>query len=199
MSPQAGKTAVCFHAKDDLPEVRWEVFKLLPTLGVKVQAVIRRKDTLAGEARSLQSKGGRLSEGEIDDDLVKRLFKNLLHRGEMHSICFARRGKSDRQEALTSALQRAKLNFQRQWVTETDPPFSIRASVPSADAGLQIIDYYLWALQRLIERNEDRYFASIADHFSLIMDLDDVRLAPYGRWYTGKDPLTREKKKPLTS
>lgn len=200
MSPQAGKTAACFHAKDDLPEVRWEVFKLLPTLGVKVQAVIRRKDTLVGEARFLLSRGGRLSEGDIYDDLVKRLFKNLLCRAEMHSVCFARRGKSDRQEALTGALQRAKHNFQRRWKKKhVDPPFAIRSSVPSADAGLQVIDYYLWALQRLIERNEDRYFASIADHFSLIMDLDDDRLAPYGRWYTVKDPLTLEKKKPLTS
>ncbi len=39
MSPTGGKTAVSFHAKDDLPEVRREVFRLLPSLGVKVQAV----------------------------------------------------------------------------------------------------------------------------------------------------------------
>ena len=29
MQPEAGKTAVAFHAKDDLPEVRREVFSLL--------------------------------------------------------------------------------------------------------------------------------------------------------------------------
>lgn len=63
----------------------------------------------------------------------------------------------------------------------------------------QIIDYYLWALQRLIERDEDRYFASVANQFSLIMDVDDQRAKPYGRWYTANDPIKLEKKKPLTS
>jgi hypothetical protein len=114
-------------------------------------------------------------------------------------VCFARRGKSDRQEALTLALQRAKENFRRRWSADVDRPITIRSSVPSADTGLQIVDYYLWALQRLIERDEDRYFAAVADQYSLIMDLDDKRAKSYGRWYTAKDPLTREKKKPLTS
>ncbi len=143
--------------------------------------------------------GTKLRPSDVYDDLVKRLFKNLLHRGESHEICFARRGKSDRQEALTMAIHRAKENFRRHWRSDVDQPFAIRASVPSADAGLQIVDYYLWALQRLVERDEDRYFAAIASQYSLIMDLDDKRAKPYGRWYTTKDPLTLEKKKPLAS
>lgn len=199
MSPAGGKTSLCFHAKDDLPEVRREVFKLLPTLGVKVQVAIRRKADLVSEARFLRGMGQKLGPSEVYDDLVKRLFKNLLHRGEAHEVCFARRGKSDRQDALTLALQRAKENFRKQWKADVDSPFSIRASVPSADVGLQVVDYYLWALQRLMERDEDRYFASVADQFSLIMDLDDTRLKGYGRWYTAKDPLTVGKKQPLTS
>lgn len=199
MSPAARKTALCFHAKDDLPEVRREVFRLLPTLGVKVQAAVRRKAALVEEARLLRSLGWPRRPSDVYDDLVMRLFKNLLHRGTDHEVCFARRGKSDRQEALTAALSRAKDKFRRHWKTEIDAPFAIRASVPSADAGLQVIDYYLWALQRLLERGEDRYFAAVADQFSLIMDLDDTRAKPYGRWYNAKDRLTLEKKKPLTS
>jgi len=199
MSPEGGKTALCFHAKDDLPEVRREVFKLLPTLGVKVQVAIRRKADLVSKARILHSTGQRLGPSEIYDDLVKRLFRDRLHLGESHEVCFARRGKSDRQEALTTALGRAKENFRMKWKANADLPLSIRASVPSSDVGLQIIDYYLWALQRLIERDEDRYFAAVADQFSLIMDLNDQRIKKYGRWYTAKDPLTLEKKKPLTS
>lgn len=195
----AGKTALCFHAKDDLPEVRREVFKLLPILGVKVQVAIRRKSNLVAEARNLRSLGQTLRPSDVYDDLVKRLFKNLLHRGTSHDICFARRGKSDRQEALTIALRRARENFRQNWKADVEAPFSIRASVPSADAGLQIVDYYLWALQRMFERDEDRYFAAVADQFSLIMDLDDQRAKGYGRWYTAKDPLTLAKKKPLTS
>ena len=56
MQPDEGKTAVMFHAKDDLPEVRREVFALLPGLRCKVQVIIRRKDTLAREAEALENR-----------------------------------------------------------------------------------------------------------------------------------------------
>jgi hypothetical protein len=50
MGADAGKTALYFHAKDDLPEIRREMFKLLPELGAKVQVAIRRKETLVNMA-----------------------------------------------------------------------------------------------------------------------------------------------------
>lgn len=199
MKPEAGKTALAFHAKDDLPEVRREVFKLLATAPVKVQVVMRRKSDLVTEARFLHRRGLRLQATHIYDDLVKRLFKNLLHRGDSHEICFARRGKSDRQEALVDALSRAQVNFQRQWRAETVRPFTVRSSVPSQDPGLQIVDYFLWAVQRLFERREDRFYMAIADRYSLIMDLDDKSTRPYGEWYSSRNPLTLEKAKPLES
>lgn len=197
MQASAGKTATCFHAKDDPPEVRREVFRVLPSLGVKVQAVIRRKADVAAEAKFGLAMGHRYGPSDLYDDLVKRLFKNLLHRGEAHTVCFARRGKGDRQEAPTAELERAKANFRKSWGTTHESPLVIRSSVPSQETGLQIIDYYLWALQRLVEKGEDRFFGLVADQFSLIMDLDDKRVRPYGRWYSVKDPLTIEKMKPL--
>ncbi|MFN0011707.1 MAG: DUF3800 domain-containing protein [Phycisphaerales bacterium] len=199
MRPEGGKTAVCFHAKDDLPEVRREVFKLLPSLGASIHAAVRRKGAMIDEARMARKWGTTVRPGDVYDDLVKRLFKNLLHRGEAHEVCFARRGKGDRQEALGVAIERARQNFNRQWRIDTHLPCTIRSSVPSQDAGLQIVDYYLWALQRLFERGESRYFDLIAPQFKVVMDLDDQRLKPYGRWYTVADPLTIEKKKPLSS
>ncbi len=36
MQPTARKTAIAFHAKDDVAEVRREVFRVLPTLNAKV-------------------------------------------------------------------------------------------------------------------------------------------------------------------
>ncbi len=57
MRSEANKTAICFHAKDDLPEVRREVFKLLPEIDPKVQVVIRRKEYLAKSACSHQGIG----------------------------------------------------------------------------------------------------------------------------------------------
>ncbi len=200
MQPSAGKTADAFHAKDDVQEVRRDVFRLLPTLEVKVQVAFRRKSVLAAEAqRHFRATGRKTVAGEIYDDLIKRLFKNLLHRGSMHEVCFARRGKSDRQEALTAALTRAQTNFRATWNTDQCQPFHVRSSVPSQDTGLQVIDYYLWALQRLLERQEDRYFSLVAGQFSLIMDLDDKDDAPYGKYFTAANPLSLEKIKPLKS
>jgi hypothetical protein len=107
MQPAKRKTALAFHAKDDLPEVRREIFSLLPTLGVKVQVAIQRKSTLVNEAQSLFKYGRKLRPDDVYDDMVKRLFRNLLHGADANEICFARRGKSERAEALTAAIDRS--------------------------------------------------------------------------------------------
>jgi len=199
MQPQEMKTVHCFHAKDDLPEVRREVFRLLPQLGVKVQVAIRRKSSLASAARMLFQRGQKLRANDVYDDLVKRLFKNLLHKADENRIVFARRGKSARAEALQEAIAHAKANFQKKWEIKSDRPTSIHAAYPSESAGLQVIDYYLWALQRLYGRSEDRFFQLLAGDFKLVMDLDDQRNQRYGEWYSAANPLSPDKIKPVTS
>lgn len=197
MDPTRGKTALYFHAKDDLPEVRREVIKLLPTFGAKIHVAIRRKEDLVLAARIVHSRGSRLTDGEIYDDLVKRLLKNLLHKAEHNTIVFARRGKADRRQSLEAAISRAKTNFNSTWRTEHDRPTNVVVGDPWDHAGLQVADYYLWALQRLFEKGEDRFFAALAPGYRLIMDLDDKRQRPYGEWYSATHPLTLEKIKPL--
>ncbi|MBM4457454.1 MAG: hypothetical protein FJ011_06755 [Chloroflexi bacterium] len=193
MQPENRKTAIAFHAKNDLPEVRREVFKLLPTLGVEVQVAIRRKIVLVSEAQLLFKYGRKLHADDVYDDMVKRLFRNLLHRADINEIYFARRGKSDRAEALNAAISRAKMNFNRKWNREADKPTRILSAFPSERAGLQIVDYYLWALQRLYEMGEERFFRLVAGDYRLIMDLDDTRRKPYGEWYSDRNPLALEK------
>ncbi len=198
MRLEAGKTAKCFHAKDDLPEVRREVFKLLPRLGAKVQVAVRRKTQLAEAARLMfRASGRRMPEHDIYDDLVKRLFKNLLHKADQNRILFARRGKSLRQDALERAIRKAQRNFESTYGISADRPTTLRSNYPSESAGLQVIDYYLWALQRLYERGEDRFFQLLADDFRLIMDLDDNRNKPYGEWYSDHNPLEWQKIAPV--
>jgi hypothetical protein len=58
MQPEQKKTAICFHAKDDLPEVRREVFKLLPSFEARIIIAVRRKLPMALRlSTSLQNKG----------------------------------------------------------------------------------------------------------------------------------------------
>ena len=47
MQPGRGKTAIAFHANDDLPEIRREVFRLLSRQKVRFYAVVRDKRDLA--------------------------------------------------------------------------------------------------------------------------------------------------------
>jgi len=175
LDPGRKKTAVAFHAKDDVPEVRYKVFTLLAAFDVQVFAVIRTKQALVEQARLLFRRGIRLSENEIYDDLVSRLLRNRLHLAESNSIVVARRGTRDRKEALTAAIGRAEENFAARWGSRNFGPCDVVTAYPHESGGLQAADYFLWALQRLYERREDRYFAPLAKHYRIIMDLDDTR------------------------
>ncbi|MEW5956518.1 MAG: hypothetical protein AB1801_02260 [Chloroflexota bacterium] len=136
MQPETQKTALTFHAKDDVSEVRREVFKLLPHLGAKVQVAIRSKVALAQEAQALYRYGRKLQANEIYDDLVKRLFRNLLHKADKNEITFARRGNSARKEALEGAIIQAKRNFMARWGNRGDRPTDIYSGYPHQYAGL---------------------------------------------------------------
>jgi hypothetical protein len=196
MQPSAKKTAIAFHAKDDHPDVRFEVFKLMQTFEIKVQVVIKNKSEMALAAKTAYEKlGKKINPNSLYDDLVKRLFKNLLHKANANHIVFARRGKTAREEALGQAIAHAKRNFEAKWSICSNSPVIIEDAYPSESVGLQVIDYYLWALQRLYERHEDNFFAPIARSYRLIMDLDDRRNKNYGEWYSHSNPLSLERLK----
>jgi hypothetical protein len=198
MQIAAKKTAVFFHAKDDLPEVRARVFELLPTLDTRVEVAIRRKSSLIKIAQNLFSNNKKFREDTIYDDLVKRLFKHRLHKAENH-IVFARRGKSDREEALEKAITKAKKTFEKQSGKHSNSLTMIQSAYPSEFVGLQVIDYYLWALQRFYERHDESFFAPLFNDYKLIMDIDDRSNKKSGEWYTKKKPLDIEKIKAIVT
>jgi len=199
MLPEKKKTAVFFHAKDDLPEVRHQVFKLLPSFGAKVIVAVRRKAVLANEVKFIyENTGEKITANEIYDWLVSAIFENVLHSAKENRILFARRGKSDRTEGLTEAINQAKRAFYKKHGDRPDCPTQINSASPSDSAGLQVIDYYLWAVQRLFERGDDRYYKPLARRYRLIKDLDDTRRKGYGEWYNDSNKLEVEKLKPIT-
>ncbi|MEJ5259321.1 MAG: DUF3800 domain-containing protein [Anaerohalosphaeraceae bacterium] len=173
MHPDAGKTALLFHASKDLPEVCREVFRMLASqIEAKVLVVVRRKRVLAEEAKKFFEKFGiKISSNDIYDDLIKRLFRNLLHKSDKNRIFISRRGRHDRLDALKKAVEKAKKNFTHKYGIKSDKDVEIKISHSHEHAGLQIIDYYLWALQRLYEREEDRFFRLLKSNYRLIIDL----------------------------
>ena len=130
MQTKSQKTALFFHAKNDLPEVRREVFKLLKTLQTKVQVAIRRKTELIHFTKLLHSSGERLTESYVYDDLVKRLFRNLLHKADRNTIVFARRGKRTRRFAMEEAIVKARRNFEAKCGRPSDKPVKIICKSP---------------------------------------------------------------------
>lgn len=148
---------------------------------VEVFVAFRRKREVAAHLRAYFDRTRQKLGAEfIYDELVTSIFENRLHLASANHIVFARRGKSNRNLALNNAIALAKRKFDMKWRKGIDRPTTIASSTPSDSAGLQVVDYYLWALQRMIERREDRFFKMLARAYRLVLDRDDMRRKPYG-------------------
>ena len=192
MQPQQKKTALAFHAKDDLPEVRREVFKLLMQHDLRFQAVVRDKQAVLAYVRQRNERDPdyRYRPNELYDSLVSRLFKNLLHQRDAYQVYFARRGSSDRTAAFSAALEHARRNFSVTWNRVVTASVAAIAGSPAQQPGLQAVDYFLWALQRLYEQQDERYLEFVWPKVSLVHDVDDTRQKQYGMYYDRRRPLT---------
>lgn len=191
MQPEARKTALHFHAKDDLPEVRREIFSLLLKHKTRFLAVVRDKTCVLKyvQRRNTLDISYRYRPNELYDYMVRVLFKNILHKDPHYEIFFSKRWKKDRTEALRRALEKSQERFSQQSRKKVSSTISLIHQTSQETAGLQAIDYFLWSLQRLYERKEDRYLNLLWSSVSLIHDLDDTRENPYGVYYTRKKPL----------
>ena len=192
MQPEARKTAFMFHAKDDVPEVRREVFTLLQKHEFRFMAVVRNKERVLEYVRQRNAVdlSYRYHSNELYDFMVRVLFKNLLHQDERYEIYFSKRWGQDRTDALKQALQIAQERFAQQWGKQPSSTVNVTPQKPQDTGGLQAVDYFLWSLQRFYERREDRYLELLWNSFRLVHDLDDTRKTPYGVYYTRKKPLT---------
>lgn len=174
--------------------MRREVFKLLMTHDMQFYAVVKNKFALLRyvQSRNQMHPGYRYTENEIYDSLASRLFKDRLHKADHHEVIFARRTTKDRNASLNAALEKARANFVKKWGVIPNGTFNVGVAFPREHAGLQAVDYLLWALQRAYERREDRYLSVIWPKVHLVMDIDDTRIKPYGTWYTQTKPITLE-------
>lgn len=73
MQAERGKTALAFHAKDDVAEVRREVFKVLMALELRFYAVVRNKASLLDYVRQRNERepGYRYRGDELYDTLLR--------------------------------------------------------------------------------------------------------------------------------
>lgn len=194
--PERKKTALFFHAKDDLPEVRYEVFKLLRAAGddLRFHAVVSDKEALCQResAKRLQNPRYRYRTDSIYDALVQSLFSKFHRLADKYEVCIARRGKKDRNQAITTALKAAEREFEQKYGLSRggDDVWNIVISDPKQTVCLQAVDYFLWGVQRFYERKEDRFLNMLWPQIGEIHDLD---FGPSrGTFYTNQRLLTLE-------
>ena len=193
MQPANRKTAFAFHAKDDLPEVRRDVFQILRnTEGLRFFAVVADKLSVLEYVRQRNKREPtyRYHPNELYDYLTECLFKERLSQHNRYRIIFSKRGKPDRLDALRMLVEAASESLAQQQNIRDDPFTGVFTATPKEHAGLQAVDYFVWALQRLYERSEERYLVYLWDAFRLVHDMDDMRETSRGVYYTQEKPLT---------
>lgn len=203
--PERKKTAHAFHAKDDLPEVRYRVFSLLREEGsaLRFHAVVCNKSVLLEKEKVKReaSPGYRYQPNALYDSLVRSLFSKFHRLADSYGLCVARRGHKDRNEALTLALEHAERDFEAYFGFSRggSDAWHITVSDPGTAVCLQAVDYFLWALQRFYELRlhpqtgeelprEDRYLNLLWPQIGEIHDWD---FGPErGTYFNKQHPLT---------
>lgn len=165
--PSVKKSLRYFHATDDCPEVRQEVFRCIQSMNFKAQFVVARK------IEDIFRKKYKCNENMFYDSLISHLFKNVLHRAENNFIYFSQRGSRLRQEPLETAIEHAKKLFETRWLIKIQANTVIQAQNPIGEPCLQIIDYMNWALYRVFSKGEMRYYNFVKDKVSFVWDIYD--------------------------
>jgi len=184
------RTAVAFHATDDLPEIRYRFYKLIATLDIKAQFVVARK------SERVFRNSFHARETEFYDHLVTILFENVLHRHSENHIFFAKRGSRERQAPLSDAIRKGLQRFEEKLGRKVNTAFEIQAQTPKGEPCLSIIDYMNWAVYRAFTRGDMHYYQTIEEKVSLLVDLYDTQNYPRN-WYNRRNKFNLKKITPL--
>jgi len=188
--PSIQQTTIAFHAKNDLPEIRYRFFKLISGLDIRAQFIVARKVERVFRNRF------NAQETAFYDHLVSLLFQNALHRVENNLIYFSKRGSRDRQAPLLNAIQLGLERFMAKWNVKPASTFSVQAQTPVGEPCLSVIDYMNWAVYRAFNRREMRYYRTVEEKVDLLVDLYDIGNYP-NNWYSHRNPFDIEKTTPL--
>lgn len=191
MQPERRKTAIAFHAKDDVAEVRREVFRVLLNHDLRFYAAVRSKSALLDyvKQKNQLEAGYRYKGDELYDALVEEVFRRYHPFATELRIVFAKRGNKTRTQAFRTAIEQAEARFEREYGSRRSDNIDIVANVPKEHTGLQAVDYFLWALQRHYERGESRYAELVWNKIVEIDDMDAVAEGRKGVIYNKNRPL----------
>jgi hypothetical protein len=161
-----------FHAKEDSPDIKRIFFQAIKKMDIKARFVVARKIESVFVKRHLKS------EGVFYDDLVTKLFKNVLYKSMENVIYFSKRRNKTRQKPMEDAIATAiNLFEQDHGIPVNKDSVEIFIQQPTDEALLQVVDYMNWAVQRAFtvpaEQGGDAYLKFIQEKIRLIWDVYD--------------------------
>lgn len=147
------KMGYFLHAKDDIPEVRKMAFELIKSINCHFDAVIGRKDY------GIYEKKHNGKQAEFYADLLSHLLHGGVIKHEKLVLNIAQRSQCTTHTNLQKGLQKAVSIANYKFPNEPNScQMKFNVQQPTTEPIINIIDYFLWALQRKMERNELRYF-----------------------------------------
>lgn len=176
------------HANNDIPEVRKSAFELIRSLDCNFEAVVARKIYYLFEKKHNRK------DTEFYADLLSHLLKNKLGKQERIVLTAAYRSKctalSNLQKGLNKALMLSQLrNSPKRYTSKV--VFNVQKA--TTEPLLNIADYFCWAVQRVFETGETRYYDFISDKISVVWDIYDFAGATGGgNYYSRNRKLTEE-------
>jgi hypothetical protein len=179
-----------FHACKDTPDVRSPFLKYIRALPCELEAVVARK------IPALFEKNHRSRENEFYADLLSHLIKKRVKGNRKLILNVAARGSSTRDKVFADALTIANQRALKRWSPdELNSHVVFNVQTPRTEPLLNIADYLCWAVQRVFEQGETRYYDYLQERIRLVVDLyDSDRYAGYRNYYDKKNPLTSENK-----
>lgn len=179
-----------FHATDDPPEVRERFFRFIDSLDCTIEVMVARK------IPSLFASKHHGNDAEFYADVLSHLLKSKLQSYHKLVLNIAERANSTRNTNLERALAKAVERHSKK-----HDPNGICCSVVFnvqnhyTEPLLNVADYLCWAVQRVFERGETRYYDFLGDKISLVIDLYDSASYPGSKnYYTRRNRLTAAKK-----
>lgn len=183
--PSLSSTKIAFHANKDCHEVKERVFKLLKTSDYKAHVIVARKDE-----HRFRNKFG-MDAKKLYEYLVSKLFENRLHLYKKVDIYFSAMGNVVREHNMRDAIELAIATFKQKWGKDNESEIRVFVHSPSQIQMLQVVDYTLWAVNKVYEKNDFRYYKYLLEKISLVQDVFDTINYP-NIYYTPKNPLIKK-------
>ena len=185
-----GRGGFYFHATDDPPEVRQLFYNFIHDIDCSLEMIVGRK------IPSIYINKHHKHESEFYADILSHLLKNKLRAGRRLVLNIANRGTTTSNQNLQLALLKATSRaLKKHEDKELKAEVTFNVQNHRTEPILNIADYLCWAVQRVFERGEIRYYNYLQQKISLVVDLYDVgKYEGSNNYYRRDNPLTSDNK-----